>query len=77
MGDYPVGASTDDILFSSQMATLTYYDPSRTAQLTPAQQLAIGASRSGFFKVSHSVTQSLSHSVTQSLSHSLTYLPRC
>ena len=51
LGEFPVAASTDDVQFSSETQTLTYYDPSQPAYVAPGQRLALAESESGFLKV--------------------------
>lgn len=47
-GDFPVAATTDDILFSSNTSILTYYDPANGAIVVPGQELPVPASASGY-----------------------------
>ena len=48
LGDYPVAASTDDVLFSTNNPTFTYYDPLSRANVAPGQRLALAETDSGF-----------------------------
>ena len=50
LGDFPVSATTDDRRYSTRQATLTYYDPSRPAEVSAGQQLAITTAQSGFLR---------------------------
>ena len=51
VGDFDVAASHDDLSFSAQTSTITYYDPRATAELSRSQQISLATIDAGFYKV--------------------------